>query len=202
MRHSAIVTFTAKPLRQIVEEGGSRDWRLDPRRARQAEYLVCTQNTRNPDPVDPRFGPPRAAHAVAFLIGRVSDVVPSPRDPNRWLIRISEYTSANIPNIWGKSGHLRYPVWYTSLEELGIDLSTLPPLVPLKMDAPNSELAEAPTALLVPPRSWTAERGQPRSDQSGESEARFDAILSQLDRVPDLPVPLNPLDWDEHGLPR
>ena len=31
---------------------------------------------------------------------------------------------------------------------------------------------------------------------------RFDAILAQLDRVPDDPRPFDPLEWDEHGLPR
>jgi hypothetical protein len=30
----------------------------------------------------------------------------------------------------------------------------------------------------------------------------MDAILAQLDRVPDLPNPFDPLEWDEHGLPR
>ena len=39
-----------------------------------------------------------------------------------------------------------------------------------------------------------------RDDQA--AWARMDAILAQLDRVPDLPTPFDPLDWDEHGLPR
>ncbi len=129
-------------------------------------------------------------------------MVPSPVDRSRWLIKISEYTAPNILNTWGKSGHLRYPVWYTSLKELGIDLSTLPPFIPVNVGAPTSELAEAPAPLLVPARSWTAQQNRPQFDASGESKARFDAILAQLDRVPDLPVSLNPLDWDEHGLPR
>jgi hypothetical protein len=28
------------------------------------------------------------------------------------------------------------------------------------------------------------------------------AILAQLDRIPDLPGAIEPIDWDEHGLPR
>jgi len=31
---------------------------------------------------------------------------------------------------------------------------------------------------------------------------RFDAILEQIDRVPDVEAPFNPLEWDEQGLPR
>ncbi len=31
---------------------------------------------------------------------------------------------------------------------------------------------------------------------------RFDAILGQIDRIPDLPGGAEPLEWDEHGLPR
>ena len=31
---------------------------------------------------------------------------------------------------------------------------------------------------------------------------QFDAILAQIDQVPDLSRAFDPLDWDEHGLPR
>lgn len=31
---------------------------------------------------------------------------------------------------------------------------------------------------------------------------RFDAILQQIDRISDLENPVDPLEWDEHGLPR
>jgi antitoxin VapB len=30
----------------------------------------------------------------------------------------------------------------------------------------------------------------------------FDAILSQIDQIPDLPDAFDPLAWDERGLPR
>lgn len=32
--------------------------------------------------------------------------------------------------------------------------------------------------------------------------SRMAALLAQLDRIPDLPGAFNPLEWDEHGLPR
>jgi antitoxin VapB len=30
----------------------------------------------------------------------------------------------------------------------------------------------------------------------------FDAILEQIDRIPDIEGTVDPLEWDEHGLPR
>lgn len=38
-------------------------------------------------------------------------------------------------------------------------------------------------------------------EQSGVWE-EFDAILAQIDRIPDLPNAFDPLDWNEQGLPR
>jgi len=121
MTHSAVVTFTARNQQWILKDEGSQAWRLNAGRAREAEYLVCTQNTHN----SYGFGDPTAPHGAAFLVGRISDVVTSPERPDRWLIKISEYAPCNIPDVWAKNGQLRYPIWYTTIEDLGIDLDTL-----------------------------------------------------------------------------
>jgi hypothetical protein len=203
MTHTAVVTFTARPLEWILDDAGSRDWRLDAERARRCEYLVCTQNRHNAD-----FGAPTAPHGAAFLIGRISAVVQSPERHDRWLIKISEYLECNLPNIWGKSGHLRYPVWYTTLEELGIDLNVLPPFQPLPPSSGGRGFAEMASASLIPEargsrRNLSKEQSQAAHAAGGQDAwARLDAILAQIDRVPDLPEPLDPLDWDAHGLPR
>ncbi len=188
MTHPAIVVFTAKPLEEIVRERASRDWRLDPERARQAEFLVCTQNQHNQG-----FRAPAAPHGSAFLIGRIAGVVPSWERPERWAITISDYLALvpPIPGIWGKSGNLRYPVWYTTLEQLGIDLDRLPAFTRL-----IAGMAEMPVHSIAAPMSWT----QDHNDTSAWQ--RLDAILAQLDRVPDLRTPRDPLEWDEHGLPQ
>ena len=34
------------------------------------------------------------------------------------------------------------------------------------------------------------------------SARRVAALLAQLDRIPDSAVPFDPLEWDEHGLPK
>jgi hypothetical protein len=194
MPHAAIVVFTARSLDEVLRDGGSRDWRLDADRARGCDFLVCTQNRRNSD-----FGAPTAPHGAAFLIGRISGVVRSPDDPARWLIEISEYIDYVIPNTWAKSGHLRYPVWYTTLEELGIDLSTLPPFTVLAPARPDG-LGEIAAPALIAASAWTSRPAKGTSE--ADAWRRLDAILAQLDRVPDLATPMNPLDWDEHGLPR
>jgi hypothetical protein len=201
MPRSAIVVFTGRPVEEILDPRimGSGDWRLDMARAREAEFLVCTRNRHSAD-----FPPTAEPHRAAFLIGRKRDIVRSPTRADRWLIRISDYVRCIIPDVWGKSGqiHLRYPVWYTTLEDVGIDLAALPPAQKL-LDAPPAVApADVAGATLTPSRPWTPHPGRRRVASDQPARARLDAILAQLDRIPDLPAPADPLDWDEHGVPR
>jgi antitoxin VapB len=39
-------------------------------------------------------------------------------------------------------------------------------------------------------------------DRSADVWDRLDALLAQMDQIPDLPNAYDPLDWDEHGVPR
>lgn len=196
MPHSAIVVFTARPLDWILRDHGSGDWRLDPQRAAACQYLVCTQNRHNPS-----FGAPTAPHGAAFLIGRGLEVIPSPEEPDRWLIKFREYSAPDqpIPNIWGKSGHRRYPIQYTTLEELGIDPALLPPFQPVPPPQ-HPGFADFSGYRLTPPlgtpNPTLPHRGEPNA------RARLDAILAQFDRIPDQRAPFDPLSWDEHGLPQ
>ena len=38
--------------------------------------------------------------------------------------------------------------------------------------------------------------------QPDDMRARFDAILAEFDKLPERPDAFDPLEWDEHGLPR
>ncbi|WP_375767203.1 hypothetical protein NR798_36800 [Archangium gephyra] len=116
MSHSAVLVFTARSPKKILEQGGSQAWVLDRNRARGYEYLICAQNTHT------TWGDATEPHGSAFLVGRISDLVPAPDDQERWLIRISEYARVNIPNAWQG---WRNPVRYTTLEDLGLDPSKL-----------------------------------------------------------------------------
>jgi hypothetical protein len=110
------VVFTAKSVERILREGGTSSWRLDRNHARRCTFAVCTRNAH----ADWVEGP--EAHRSAFLIGKVGDVVPSSDNKDRYLIQFSNYARLNIPEIWKGD---RNPVKYGTLEELGIDLSTL-----------------------------------------------------------------------------
>jgi hypothetical protein len=123
MSNKCSVLFTAKSVERILAEGGTSSWRLDRNHARQCGFAVCTRNA-NADWVE---GP--EAHHSAFLVGKVRDVVPCRPTPenkeapeNRYLIQFSKFARVNIPEIWKGD---RNPVKYATLEDLGIDPSTL-----------------------------------------------------------------------------
>jgi hypothetical protein len=116
-----LAVFTARSPERIVREGGSQAWVLNPARAKQCTWLVCTQNRHNPDH---EFSDATEPHGTAFLLGRISAVRKSEEDGDgdRWIITISEFARINVPDAWD---HGRNPVRYTSLAELGISLEGL-----------------------------------------------------------------------------
>jgi hypothetical protein len=142
-----IVVFTAKSIETLVREGGSAAWRLDRNRARQCVYVVCARNA-NADWVE---GP--EAHHAAFLVGKVKDVIPAtstnPED-DRYLIQFSQFARVNIPDVWKGD---RNPVRYSSLDDLGIDPSSLDweqmPALPERPTAAAQPIPQSATAPLT-----------------------------------------------------
>lgn len=118
MPDEAVAVFTARSTQRILREGGSQAWALDPNRARKCRYLVCVQNQHNPDR---DFSDATEAHGAVFLVGKISDVIPAPEDPDggRWQIRISGYSTHIVMNAWKG---WRNPVRYTTLKEMGVEL--------------------------------------------------------------------------------
>lgn len=115
-----IVVFTARSPERIVREGGSQAWVLNPARAKQCQWLICTQNRHNPDH---EFSDATEPHGTGFLLGRVSGLRKSEEGKTeRWLIAINEYARINVLDAWD---HGRNPVRYTSLAELGINPAEL-----------------------------------------------------------------------------
>ncbi len=115
----AIVVFTARSPERVIREGGSQSWVLNAARAKQCKWLVCTQNRHNPDH---EFSDATEPHCSAFLVGKISRIVQADDSDDRWRIEISEVARISQLNVWD---HGRNPVRYTTLEELGIDVSSL-----------------------------------------------------------------------------
>jgi hypothetical protein len=148
-----VVVFTARSPDRIVSEGGSQAWVLNPVRAKQCTWVLCTQNRHNPDHA---FSDATQPHGAGFLLGRISGIRESEEGEGvRWIIAFSEYARLSLPNAWDGS---RNPVRYTSLNALGINLNDLEFLPvseaaaarTLKRPAPASDAgATAPAAVLT-----------------------------------------------------
>jgi hypothetical protein len=131
-----VAVFTARSPDRVVREGGSQAWVLDANRVRKLPYLVCIQNLHNDDR---DFSDATEPHGSVFLVGKISDVVPSADDGSRWLIEISEFCRLSDPtNVWLA---WRNPVKYGTLEDFNIDPDTLvfePITKPQQMGATKS----------------------------------------------------------------
>jgi hypothetical protein len=119
MPNESLMVFTAKSTERILREGGTSSWRLNRNHARKCSFVVCTRNTHA------EWGDGIEPHHSAFLIGKIKDVVPSPREEGDWLIQFSEYSLLSVPEVWKGD---RNPVRYVSLDqlkELGVDTRSL-----------------------------------------------------------------------------
>lgn len=112
MSTPCLAVLTARGPARLLTEGGTQAWRLKPENVKRLEYCVCIQNRHNG-----HWGGADQEHHHAFMVGRISDVVPSPERPERYLVKFSEYARMDFPNAWPG---LRNPVLYASLEEYGI----------------------------------------------------------------------------------
>lgn len=145
----AIAVFTGDTVEEILAQGGSGGWVINPAKASQCKYVVCCkkQNWKNRKTVVPS--------RAAFLIGLVSGLQKRTDSDNqrgqwRFLIEISEYALLNKPDVWNKKA--RNPIAYLTLSELGIELRGLKfkPLAsapPGSKDAKTMTIAEAKQAL-------------------------------------------------------
>jgi len=84
--------------------------------ARKARYAVLTRNTRA------EWSEGDEPHGTGFIVGKISEIVPSTKTPDRWLIKFDEYAEIEMANLWPS---LRNPVHYTTIEKIGIDISQL-----------------------------------------------------------------------------
>ncbi|WP_447742942.1 hypothetical protein [Variovorax boronicumulans] len=139
--HKAICVFTARGRERIFSEGGSKAWVLDSARAARIAYVVCVQNRGFSDD----WGEVTAPAHAAFLVGKLDKVVEVPNESSnksRYLLTFSEYAEIEVPDAWPG---FRNPVWYTTLEEMNIDVSSLR-FKPMPKPGSDKE-AEAPLTI-------------------------------------------------------
>ena len=145
MTEDTVVVFTARSPERVVAEGGSQAWVLNPVRAKQCTWLLCTQNRHNPDH---EFSDATEPHGAGFLLGRISGIRKSDDGGGtRWIVAISEYARLSIPNAWDGS---RNPVRYASLDDLGIDINGLE-FLPMPDAPPSTRFVERLCAAAVAP---------------------------------------------------
>jgi hypothetical protein len=121
-KKDAIVVFTAQSAAQIIDAHGSEAWVLNRARAKDCEWLICTQNRHKPD-VDKLPSYQLDPHGTGFLIASITTIKESEEgDGSRWKISFMEYAHINKPDLWNGQ---RFPVSYRSLKELDIDPETI-----------------------------------------------------------------------------
>lgn len=116
MATPAMLIFTGKSIETTLSVGGTQSWVLDRTRARQAAFAVLCRNT------GADWSEGDEEHGEGFMVGRVKDIVESTETPGRFLVLFDEYAKISTPNLWPG---LRNPVHYTTLEEIGVDVSAL-----------------------------------------------------------------------------
>ena len=141
LHDESIFVFTHKSINFLTSINGSTSWKIDPFRARKCQYVICVKNRNHPlaealalEGIDKMI-----EHRSAFLIGRVSNVVPSStnevRGQDRYTIQFDQYAEINTSNdAWTKlCDRQRWPVKYLQTEDLkdrfrddlGIDFDSL-----------------------------------------------------------------------------
>ena len=117
---SAVAVFTSRGKDEIIKRGGTGNWGASPDRIMQNRYVVVVRNRNE----NAHWHQNDFDHGTAFLIGRVSGVAETDDTTKdnrmRYVIEFDAYAEIDVPDAWGKS---RNPVWFTNLDELGIDLN-------------------------------------------------------------------------------
>ena len=131
MPEDAVMVFTYRSLKSILDDGGAQAWVLDPERAQRCTYIVCTRNRhfRDADPVKQNGAV--EPHGTAFLVGRITNVDDAPDIPRgyprRYIVRFCKYATlapGTFPH--AKWPGTQNPVRYVpDIARLGIDPDAL-----------------------------------------------------------------------------
>ena len=142
-----VVTLTFKQVEHILILGGCPSWPIDPTKAADCKYLICTRNQNLQSTRGLVIG--TEPHRSAFLIGKISDVRPTNEQSiptveryehifaDRSNIHISEYALIDIPDLYPGN---RQGFAYMSMSDIDLDPDSL---VWRRISPPNPILIEA-----------------------------------------------------------
>lgn len=125
MIDSALVVFTVKTKRQLLEMGGTSSWAVNPASVRRCKYVVCTRNTDPSKALDGSTG--SEPHGSAFFVGRIAGLKNDGlwNGRQRYLIRFDAFAEIAVDRVWDGS---RTPTRYIPLADLkakGLDIDSL-----------------------------------------------------------------------------
>ena len=147
---AALVIFTCRSKWEIMENGGSQAWRLNPERAAGCKYLVCTRNQRYFGASPHLQTKTPEQHGAAFLVGRITAVDPSHDWPGRYIVRFEECACLDPqPIVWhGAQKPVRY---VNDISQLGIQPGRLDWRVVVSASSPEDVGRKLPTIRVPPP---------------------------------------------------
>lgn len=112
MADNVLSVLTYKSVETILEVGGTQSWAMSRERAMGCKYAVVCRNAHHPDVEG------QEPHHSAFMVGRISDVVPSTETDGRWLVLFSHYALISAPNQFEG----RNPVRFWTTDDYGEDI--------------------------------------------------------------------------------
>lgn len=113
-----LTVLTFKSVSHIVGDGGTQSWVISKRRASRCDYVVCVRHQQGPYKAEGN-----EPHKHAFLVGKVSRVLPSSETPERFRVEFSEYAIINGPHIPLNSASPTQ--YFPSLSSTGINEAAL-----------------------------------------------------------------------------
>ncbi|MGX1307035.1 hypothetical protein AB7M35_001755 [Amorphus suaedae] len=169
-----LTVLTFKSARHIVHDGGTQSWVIGPRRASRCAYVVCVRHQQGPYKAEGN-----EPHKHAFLVGKISGVVPSSETPDRFRVEMSEYAIVNGPKIPLNSASPTQ--YFPSLDKIGIDAAALE-WKPIS-DLPDEHVGAAPVNTHV------------RDAGNGDSISAVSVLMQAKKLVADgLDVPLSAVE--------
>lgn len=114
-----LTVLTYKCVAHLISDGGTQSWVISPTRVRRrCNYVVCVRHQHGPYKAEGQ-----EPHKHAFMVMKISGVVPSAETAGRFKVEASEYALIDGPLIPLNSASPTQ--YFPSLASIGIDEASL-----------------------------------------------------------------------------